>query len=288
MRSRATKRRITLLPVLSEEAFRTILTRELALREGDTVLVHSSIDELNLGFPYGHVLGILLQTVGPRGTLIFPTYPQRPSYEFLTSGEIFDVRKTPSFTGILTELARRHPEAVRSLHPTKSVCAIGSHAKELVSTHHESPYPFDSCSPYFKLTEFGGKTIGIGVSTMKLSFAHCVEDALKEQFPIRVNHQQPFLARCIDYDGKERIVRTYAHDMRKMNFRTKHFIAKYIPDDICKDFRIQGREFFRGDATSLLQAMTQLARHGITIYSRLFPSRRAGSAARRPSADRVR
>jgi hypothetical protein len=104
---------------------------------------------------------------------------------------------------------------------------------------------------------------------MKLSFAHCVEDALKEQFPIRVNHQQLFLARCIDYAGKERIVRTYAHDMRKMNVRTKYFIAKYIADDICKDFRIQGREFFRGDATGLFQAMTELARRGITIYSQI-------------------
>jgi aminoglycoside 3-N-acetyltransferase len=269
MRRKAAKRRIASRPVLSEDAIRTILTRDLEVRDGDTVLVHSSLDELNLGFPYGRLLGILQQLVGARGTLMFPTYPRRRSYEFLASGEIFDVRKTPSYTGMLTELARRHPKALRSLHPTKSVCAIGLHANELVSTHQDSVYPFDSCSPYSKLMEYGGKTIGIGVSTMKLSFAHCVEDALKEQFPIRVYHRQLFSARCIDYGGEERIVRTYAHDMRQMNLRTKHFVAKYIDQDICKDFTVEGREFFRCDATRLFHAMTHLAKRGIIIYSRV-------------------
>lgn len=274
VRRMAAKRRIAALREMSEEAFRAILTRDLGLRVGDTVLVHSSIDELKLGFPYGRVLSILREITGPEGTLMFPTYPRRPSYEFLMGDEVFDVRKTPSYTGMLSELARRHPKAVRSLHPTKSVCAIGLHASELLNTHHESPYPFDSCSPYYKLMQYGGKTIGIGVSTMKLSFAHCVEDALKDRFPMRVNHPRVFAARCINSTGQEQIVRTYAHDMGKMNLRTKAFVAKYISPDICQDFDIEGREFFRGDATMLFHEMMGLAKRGITIYSRLslYPS----------------
>ncbi|MGZ8889703.1 MAG: AAC(3) family N-acetyltransferase, partial [Halobacteriota archaeon] len=44
---------------------------------------------------------------------------------------------------------------MRSLHPTKSVCGIGSLADEITATHHLSPYPYDECSPYYKLIEHG-------------------------------------------------------------------------------------------------------------------------------------
>ncbi len=260
--------RIASLPVLTETAFTTILSDDLGIRDGDTVFVHSSIAHLNLGFHVGWVFSILLRLVGERGTLLFPTYPRLKAYEFLSRGEVFDIRKSPSYTGILTELARRHQNAVRSLHPTKSVCAIGQHARELVSTHQCSVYPYDKCSPYYKLMEYGGKVIGIGVSTDKLSFVHCIEDALKDQFRVKVNHQRIFAARCINYKGEEEIVRTYAHDAYKMNHKTARFMKRYITDDICQDITISGTKFFRADTKKLFSARLELAKAGITIYPR--------------------
>ena len=260
--------RVASLPVLTESAFMATLSDDLGIKDGDTVFVHSSIAHLNLGFHVGKVFSILLRVVGERGTLLFPTYPRLKSYEFLSRGEAFDIRKSPSYTGILTELARRHQNAVRSLHPTKSVCAIGQHARELVSTHQCSVYPYDKCSPYYKLMEYGGKVIGIGVSTDKLSFVHCIEDALKDQFLVKVYHQRIFAARCINYKGEEEIVRTYAHDAYKMNHKTARFMKRYITDDICQDITISGTKFFRADTKKLFSAMLELAKAGITIYPR--------------------
>ena len=51
----------------------------------------------------------------------------------------FDVQKTPSKVGILTEVFRQTQGVERSKHPTHPVAAWGLHANEIVSTHHLGP-----------------------------------------------------------------------------------------------------------------------------------------------------
>lgn len=273
-RQKSRQARISSLPLLNEISFQKILVNELGLSEGDTVFVHSSMDQLNLGFPFYRILPIMQEITGERGTLLFPTYPQLSSYEFLSRGKIFDVRKTPSYTGILTEFARRQPRARRSLHPTKSVCAIGPQALELTSTHQMSPYPYDACSPYYKIIEASGKIIGIGVSTANLSFVHCVDDALKEDFPVQPYHPKLFAAQCINYEGQFEIVKTYAHDLRKMNHHIPRYMKAYVPTEACLDLKIDGMSFFRAHAGKLFETMVHLARGGKTIYARSAYSRK--------------
>ncbi len=260
------KARVAARPALSEEDFTEILAARLGLAEGDTVFAHSSLDELHLAFPFGRILPLLRSVVGTRGTVLFPTDPSLPSYEFLAQGHVFDVRRTPSFMGLLTEYARRQRDAVRSLHPTKSVCALGRLARELTAEHHLSPYPYDRPSPYFKLMECGGKVVGLGVSTRALSFVHTVDDALKDDFPVKPYHPRLFAARCIDADGRERVVETYAHDLSKMNHDIPRFMRSHVSHDACRDLKIKGAPFYRADATKLFEEMTRLARRGVTIY----------------------
>ena len=259
---------------LSETQLLQILVDQLGVDKGDTVFVHSSIDHLNLGFPFYRVLPLLQDLVGDRGTLLFPTYPQLSSYEFLRRGEVFHVRKTPSYTGILSEVARRQANAARSLHPTKSVCALGSAAHELTRNHHKSPYPYDECSPYYKITEFDGKMIGLGVSTANLSYVHCVDDAFKEDFPVQPYHPQLFAATCIDAAGNRVIVETYAHDMRKMNHNIPRFMKTHVSSEACADLNLGGVKFFRADARKLFDEMSRLAETGKTIYPRSVYSTR--------------
>src|SRR6266446_7131569 len=166
------RRRVASLSPLTEDEFTNILSGDLGLRKGDVVYVHSGMDGLNLAFPFYRIPFLIQQVIGPGGTVVFPTYPNHliSSYEYLLEGRVFDVRRTPSYTGILSEFARRQRQAVRSLHPTKSVCAIGPAAKELTATHHLSPYPYDTNSPYYKLIEHEGRIIGLGTATDYISF----------------------------------------------------------------------------------------------------------------------
>ena len=129
-----------------------------------------------------------------------------------------------------------------------------------------SPYPYDQCSPYYKIVEYHGKIIGIGVPTKNLSFVHCVDDALKDDFPVRPYHNQLFAAQCINYDGEVEMVNTYAHDMRKMNHDIPRYMKTYIPPEACADLKINGMKFFRADARKLFDSMLRLAKKNITIY----------------------
>ena len=251
VRRKMREARLGLRSPLSETQLVNIFVNALGLCKGDTVFVHSSIDQLNLGFPFYRVLSLMEDLVGAEGTLLFPTYPRLSSYEFLRRGEVFDIKKTPSYTGILSEVARRQANAVRSLHPTKSVCAIGAAAEELTRDHQKSPYPYDSCSPYYRITEFGGKIVGLGVSTANLSFVHCVDDALKDDFPVQPYHAQLFAATCINGAGNKVIVETYAHDLRKMNHNIPRFMKTHVSSDACVDLNLNGMKFFRADARRL-------------------------------------
>src|SRR5438067_273881 len=235
------RRRVASLPSLTEADFKNILVDDLNLATGDLVYVHSGMDGLNLSFPFYRILFLIREVIASSGTVLFPTYPNHriSSYEYLQQGNVFDVRRTPSYTGILTEFARRQRNAIRSLHPTKSVCAIGPAAKEITATHHLSPYPYDTCSPYYKLIEGGGKIIGLGATTNYISFGYCVDDALKEKFPVRVYHDRIFDAPCIDYEGERVIVKTYAHDMsRVVHPDMPAFMKTYVSEGACRDLKI--------------------------------------------------
>jgi aminoglycoside N3'-acetyltransferase len=263
------RQRIAALPPIGEAAFNGILVRDLRLAPGDTVYVHSSIDQLNLDFPFYRILPLIQDVIGQHGTVLFPTYPnhQISSYDYLKQGKVFDVKRTPSYTGILTELARRQHAAVRSLHPTKSVCAIGKYANELTGTHQLSPYPYDTCSPYFKLVDYRAKIIGLGVWTQYLSFVYCVDDALKEKFPVRVYHPEVFEAQCRNYNGQIEMVKTFVHNMANVVHDVPAMMRKYIAPDICEDLKINGMRFFRANAAALFSEMMQLAQKGITVYA---------------------
>jgi aminoglycoside 3-N-acetyltransferase len=263
------RRRVASLSPLTEDEFTNILTGDLTLKTDDVVYVHSGMDGLNLAFPFYRILFLIQKVIGPGGTVVFPTYPnhQISSYEYLLRESIFDVRRTPSYTGILTEFARRQRQAVRSLHPTKSVAAIGPAAKELTATHHLSPYPYDTGSPYYKLIAHQGKIVGLGVTTNYISFGYCVDDALKEKFPVKVYHDRIFDAECINYEGETVTVSTYAHDMsRVVHGDVRNFMKTHVSAAACQDLVTKGMKFFRADAAKLFPEMLELAKRGITAY----------------------
>ena len=265
------RRRVAALPPLSEAEFKSVLSDDLQLECADLVYVHSGMDGLNLGFPFYRILFLIQEVIGAAGTVVFPTYPNHriSSYEWLKQGNVFEVRRTPSYTGILTEFARRQKNAVRSLHPTKSVCAIGPAAPELTSTHQLSPYPYDTNSPYYKLIAGGGKIIGLGATTNYISFGYCVDDAFKESFPVRVYHPELFAAPCLNYEGERVIVKTYAHDMTTtVHPDMPKWFKTYVSEAACRDLTLHGMKFFRASAPQLFAEMMELAKRDIIAYPR--------------------
>lgn len=255
------------LKVLNQKEFEGILIDDIGITSGDTLLIHSSLDKINLSFSPFEALNIIQEIIGTNGTVAFPTYPLGYSYDFLKQNKIFNQKLTPSSTGILSEVARRHKNAFRSLHPTKSVSAIGLNAEEITNTHHLSPYPYDSNSPYFKIYKYNAKIIGLGIKSTYLSCVHTVDDTYKNDFIVDVYHKQLFEARCITKNKEEIIVKTYAHDMNKMIFNLPQFFDNHIDNSTCKDFKVFGYNFFKADARKLYDEMIDLYEtKKLTIY----------------------
>lgn len=159
--------------------------RRVGLGPRDVLFVHNSIRAFGyvVGGPEA-VVDALLFTVGPTGHVIVPTFTRCRS-EGYGSGQVFDPATTPSHLGIIGETLRRRPNAHRSLHPTKSLAAIGPRAAELVAGA-ENGTDFDIDGPYGRMVAMGAWVVFLGTRTGSNTMVHLVEDWL----------DYPFMAQC--------------------------------------------------------------------------------------------
>jgi aminoglycoside 3-N-acetyltransferase len=254
---------------MSEDFFRNLLTQKLGIKKGDTLLIHSSMDFLNIDFSPFLVLDILLDTVGEEGTLIFPAWHFNCRAEDYLQKEdsIFDVARSKAVMGFLPEVTRRKPEAQRSLHPTTSMVAIGKNAKEIISGHEKSIYPCGERSPYYKMLKFNAKIIGIGVNSNFLSFVHCPEDVMKDEFPVQTRTKQVFSGKVKLTTGEIISVETLAAHKNIQKRNVPAWLKKYVPKAIFSAYRIHGSDFFTSDATALFNKAVELAKQNKTIYN---------------------
>jgi aminoglycoside 3-N-acetyltransferase len=140
------------------------------------VLFHTSLR--SFGHVEGGAMGLiqaLFDAVGPEGTLVAPTLtgsrtdgPDHPP--------VFDRDRTPCWTGRVPETFRQLPGALRSLHPTHSVTAIGRRAAWLIDGHLEAPSPCGIRTPYARLASEGGQVVLFGVDFESCTLVHSIEE----------------------------------------------------------------------------------------------------------------
>ncbi|MBN1878142.1 MAG: AAC(3) family N-acetyltransferase [Anaerolineae bacterium] len=147
---------------------------QVGVREGGVLLVHSSLSAL--GYVEGGaetVIQGLLAALGTEGTLLMPAL----SYERVTPrNPVFDVRRTPSNVGAIPEYFRRREGTRRSLHPTHSVCAVGSRTRELLADHSQDSTPCGPHSPFRKLREASGQLLMLGCGLRPNTSMHAIEE----------------------------------------------------------------------------------------------------------------
>ncbi len=146
--------------------------RELGVKEGDTLLVHSSYKSFGEvdGGPETVVRALEAALGADKdGTLIMPTF----NFDF-NKGVPWDVRKTRSKMGALTEIVRMDPRVKRVFHPFYSFAILGKHAEMLGSLRYKSAYERNSV--FGKLRDLDGKIMVIGLSyNNSMTFFHHIE-----------------------------------------------------------------------------------------------------------------
>jgi aminoglycoside 3-N-acetyltransferase len=139
----------------------------LGIGAGDALLLHSALSSLGRvegGAPT--VVEAFLDVLGPTGTLVVPTLPD--------GTQPFAPETSPSMVGLLTEVVRQWPGAVRSRHPTHAVAAIGAQARYLTDGH-ELTLPCGPDSPYGKLGALRGWVLLLGVDQDRNTTWHTAE-----------------------------------------------------------------------------------------------------------------
>ncbi len=181
--------------------------RELGLRDGDVAMAHSSLSSFGWvdgGAPT--VIRAMLAVVGPRGTIVMPTLCQR---DLERRFELWDIERSPSDVGRITETLRLWPGARRSDHPTHSVAAVGRLAEFITASHasaFDRPSPwgeraFGFGSPWERLYELDALYIFFGVTFRYCTMLHFVQAELCRQIlaPLDDDARARFAARLRDW-----------------------------------------------------------------------------------------
>jgi aminoglycoside 3-N-acetyltransferase len=139
------------------------------------LVVYSAIATLSRqGIRGEEIIEALLEYMS-RGTLLMPTMTWRT----VTPVQPFwDEMKTPSHTGVLTELFRTRYALARSIHPTHSVAGHGPSAKTLLSRHHFDINPVSGNSPYGLLRDYEGYILLLGVGLESCTAMHLPEETI--------------------------------------------------------------------------------------------------------------
>lgn len=175
--------------------------RALGLGTGDCLHIQSNLGSLAplADKPSHVVLEGLRELVGPEGTIVAPAFSKlTPIWSTATRFSVDD----PPTTGALPRLMLRHPDAVRSTHPTHSLVAIGPLAHEICAPHQVDTGAFE---PLRTVMRHGGKMVLLGCADDTPGFASV--HLAQQDLGLSSRHWFRYLLKVVDpTTGKVRLM----------------------------------------------------------------------------------
>lgn len=149
----------------------------LGVQAGDVLMVHSSVRAVGpVTGGAAVIVQALLDAIGPDGTLTAYVDFEK----FYEDGDaeipVFDPRVARAALdhGVLHEVIRTWPGALRSDHPDAGVCAIGARAEWIVADH-PFHYGYGEGSPFEKIAQAGGRVLMLGAPLDTITLLHYAE-----------------------------------------------------------------------------------------------------------------
>lgn len=254
---------------LDKRVFRKAITKQqlrsafqkLGVERGRTIWVQSSWNEF-YNFPEkpSVVIDLLLEMIGPEGTLVMPAIPLK-----VHPDKILMIDREPVSTGLICETFRRYPGVRRSIHLSQSVVALGQHAEFLVKDHNTTDSPWDPQSPFQRLMELDAICIGMGVGRFlaTLTPLHAVESILRHEIPYFADVFHGTISyRWRTKDGREGehtfLNRRGAFDAARL--------GRHYPKEQYTEFRVSNLWFWSISARDAINTGVALGRQGISMY----------------------
>jgi aminoglycoside N3'-acetyltransferase len=251
------------------EDLRAKLT-SLVPQDAEFIMVHCSFNDLKPMYvgDVRQLLDALVELCGPSRTLVMPAFffggPTGDPINYYRGRQLFDVRRTPSEMGLLSELFRRHRKVLRSLHPVASVCALGPMANDLVRGHHLAGTTFGEGTPFGMMASRRTAIVGIGIEYFRcLSQVHAAEDLLGDRFPVRLRTGR--LSVTLRDAGGRVLPYQLAFDETSPPRRLERLEQLLDSEELVRK-RFHGVPLFVTTAARVTDALIEAALRGETIY----------------------
>jgi aminoglycoside 3-N-acetyltransferase len=252
----------------SPEALESAI-RSLGIGPGDSVFLHSGFKRTS-GFAgtAGDVIDRLLNVIGPEGHLLMMSIPYRGSSQrYAESDAVFDVLRTPSAVGLISEIFRRREGVLRSINPLHPVLARGPLAAWLTTDHEKAATSCGRGSPFERFLTLDGTFLFFDAPFSSLTFMHYVEDCFRERLPVALYDPKPASVRVRDASGVELAVRQFYFSQEA---RTRRNFAPVeqalLRAKTMQTARIGNSRLLRVSARSVLECARRLVDEGRGFY----------------------
>jgi aminoglycoside 3-N-acetyltransferase len=149
----------------------------LGIGTGGVVMVHASVRSVGAVTGGADVIvQALLDAIGPTGTLVAYVDFEPFYQEFDDEVPVFDKRiaRAARDHGVLHEVLRTWPGALRSDHPDAGVVALG-HLAEWITSEHPFQYGYGERSPFDRALQANVQVLVLGAPLDTITLLHCAE-----------------------------------------------------------------------------------------------------------------
>jgi aminoglycoside N3'-acetyltransferase len=237
---------------------------DVGVTRGRTIWAQSSWNQFfNVALKPTDMIDLLLDLLGPSGTLAMPAFPIDQDPE-----KVFLVDRAPVYTGLLCEVFRRYEDVRRSIHLTSSVCAVGPNANFLVKDHHLTAMPWGADSPFCRLMDVDARIVGMGAGFEFITPLHSVECLLYDEIPFFQSVFDGTICYRWEKSNGEAGEHTF---MRRIGRIRPALLRRAFGSDLIVDARLSNLRFIAADAKPFMERAVALGRRGITMYVRPVP-----------------
>jgi aminoglycoside 3-N-acetyltransferase len=243
--------------------------KTVGIELGDVLMVHSSFNPYNgfQGKPHDVIKAIKEVSGDKEGTILMPSLAYGgATYKYLSQIKVFDVKRTVSRMGLISEIFRRQKDVVRSLHPTHPILASGKLAQWFVQNHESCLYGCGPRSPFDKLGQKNGKVLFFDTG-FAFTYIHYIEHLIKDELPFPLYTDESYKIKVIDEKGKELTVITKAYSIETVKRRRANILFKKMLDaKMVKKLRIGMTNLILVNVEDAMLCVKDMIRKGEFFY----------------------
>tara|TARA_B100001121_G_C18698551_1_gene626195 strand:+ start:1252 stop:2031 length:780 start_codon:yes stop_codon:yes gene_type:complete len=135
--------------------------RKVGIKNGDVVYLSGDLSLLGNFINKKKILksfhNAIISVIGKNGTICFPTH----TFSIIPNKKLFDLKTTPSETGVLTEYLRKIKGSVRQYHPYSSTTCLGKYANLICKNNTKNVY--GPKSPFARMIKLNTKIVNFGL-----------------------------------------------------------------------------------------------------------------------------